>query len=182
MERLDLSAVVEQTVQFLKRSILRIPVVHCDLPKDLPAISGNLTQIRQVVVNLVTNAAEALAGAEGLIVITTGKARLNHTHSSGPQATVPAGDYAHLTVTDSGCGMGPSIISKIFDQFFTTKAPGRGLGLAAVHGIVQSHGGAIRVTSAPGAGSTFTILFPCAAPTVHQSNGEVEQVVAACLG
>jgi signal transduction histidine kinase len=177
-ERFDLSTVVERTVQLLQRSVLKLPTVRCNLRKDLPAIWGNLTQIRQVVVNLVTNASESLVTADGAIVITTGKASVSRSqHTSGPRAGLAAGDYVHLTVTDTGCGMGPEISERIFDQFFTTKAPGRGLGLAAVHGIVQSHGGFIEVTSTPGAGSTFTVWLPCAAPGADQPDTRMEQVV-----
>jgi signal transduction histidine kinase len=112
--------------------------------------------------NLITNASEALGGKQGTITVTTdfvsvAGGPLNHPLSPSQ------GDYVRLRVSDTGCGMSDEIQLRIFDQFFTTKTTGRGLGLAAVHGIVRSHGGAIQVQSAPGGGSTFDILFPAAA-------------------
>jgi signal transduction histidine kinase len=111
-----------------------------------------------VILNLLTNASEALGGKQGFIIVKTESAFIE----AGSVANLPEGNYVRLTISDTGCGMSADVRAKIFDQFFTTKSLGRGLGLAAVRGILQSHGGAIQVTSKPGAGSTFEVLLPCA--------------------
>jgi PAS domain S-box-containing protein len=151
----DLSSLVEQTLRLLTVSITRRAVVHTSLAKDLPAVRGNAAQLRQVIMNLVTNASEALGGEQGIITVTTERAPAIASEPAGPQ-----GEYIRLTVSDTGCGIAPEIRARIFDQFFSTKSSGRGLGLAAVHGIVRSHGGAIDVTSTPGKCTTFEVLFP----------------------
>jgi PAS domain S-box-containing protein len=161
-EPLNLSLEVEQILRLLKVSISKRAALRTNLAKNLPEVRGNAAQIHQVVMNLITNASEALGGKQGTITVTTdfvsvAGGPINHPLSPSQ------GDYVRLRVSDTGCGMSDEIQLRIFDQFFTTKTTGRGLGLAAVHGIVRSHGGAIQVQSAPGGGSTFDILFPAAA-------------------
>jgi PAS domain S-box-containing protein len=165
MEPLDLSSLVEQTLQLLTISVSKRLEIRTSLPRHLSLVRGHITQIRQVIVNLVTNAAEALNSHEGLITITTDRVSLN-LGCAANWANLPPGEYVRLTVSDTGCGMTAVTRAKIFDQFFTTKSSGRGLGLAVVSGIVHSHGGAINVVSEPGAGTTFELLFPSI------SNGE----------
>ena len=160
------SAEVEQILRLLKVSISKRTVVRTSLAKNLPAVRGNVAQIHQVLMNLITNASEALGGKEGIITVAT-----DLVHLAAPPTdelfSIPEGDYVRLSVSDTGSGMNPDTQARIFDQFFTTKSTGRGLGLAAVQGIVRSHGGAIHVRSAPGEGSTFEVLFPCiSAPKV----------------
>jgi hypothetical protein len=108
------------------------------------------------------NAAEALGEKEGEIVLATGLQRLDHVllATTVHGGDLPAGDYVFLRVTDEGCGMSAETMARIFDPFFTTKFAGRGLGLAAVLGIVRSHGGALRVESEPGRGTAFTLFLP----------------------
>jgi len=112
--------------------------------------------------NLITNASEALGDKEGVVMVSTGRVNAGPESGAAGVLSVPGGEYVRLTVSDTGCGITPEVRAKIFDQFFTTKASGRGLGLAAVHGIVRSHGCAIKVVSTPGAGATFEVLFPSA--------------------
>jgi len=136
-----------------------------ELSPGLPLIEADTSQLQQVVMNLVINAAEALGTQEGMIRLVTrrqqaDRALLETMHLSPELA---AGEYVVLEVADSGCGMSAETRSRIFDPFFTTKFTGRGLGLAAVLGIVRGHRGAIRVDSQLGAGTTFTLLFPVAA-------------------
>jgi PAS domain S-box-containing protein len=162
LEPVDLSLLVEQMLRLLMGSIAKGVVTASDLAKDLPPIRGNAAQIGQVVMNLITNASEALGDRPGTINVTTGRVRPGQGSAGHDLGNRPAGDYIFLKVKDTGCGMSPEIRSKIFDQFFTTKPHGKGLGLAAVRGIVQSHGGSIQVGSSPGVGTTFEILFPAA--------------------
>jgi PAS domain S-box-containing protein len=159
---LNLSAEIEHILRLLKVSISKRAVVRTNLAKDLPEVRGNVAQIHQVVMNLITNASDALDGGEGTITVTTDVVHLAGERGNG-FLSLPEGLYARLRVSDTGCGMTDETRSRIFDQFFTTKTEGRGLGLAAVHGIVRSHGGAIHVESAPGNGSTFEVWFPSTA-------------------
>jgi len=143
-------------------SVSRNTNLDYNLADDLPVVEGDATQLRQVVLNLVTNANEALDGKPGVVTIGTGV-----THCVGDEIDVfamsgqiPPGDYVFLEVSDTGCGIDRETVERIFDPFFSTKFAGRGLGLAAVLGIVRGHGGAIKVNSTPGAGTTFRILLP----------------------
>ena len=158
----DLGAVVAEMMELLKVSIPRKVTLVPELAADLPAVEADATQLRQVAMNLITNAADAVGDAAGTITVRTGvleadAACLAETHLG---RTLTPGRYVYLRVADTGCGMTPETQAKIFDPFFSTKFPGRGLGLPVVFGIVRSHGGAIRVSSEAGRGSAFTILLP----------------------
>jgi CheY-like chemotaxis protein len=123
---------------------------------------ADATQLRQIVMNLVLNAADATSGKPGLITITSGSVRADAALLArcAAGADCPPGDYVFLEVRDNGVGMAPAVRAKIFDPFFTTKFAGRGLGLAAALGIVRSHQGALQVESTPGEGSSFRLLLP----------------------
>jgi signal transduction histidine kinase len=162
---LNLSAVVEDLLRLLAPSLSRTAEVRIGLRKDVPLVLGNAAQLQQVVLNLVKNASEALDGRHGSITISTESVSLADANPIG----LPAGEYVRLTVADTGCGMSAEACAKIFDPFYTTKPKGRGLGLAAVQGIVRSHGGGISVGSEPGAGTTFEVWFPQAVSAVLQA-------------
>ena len=146
-EQIDLSRLTAEMLQLMKVSISKNAVLRVDLSKDLPPVWGNAPQIRQVLMNLVINASEAIGEREGVIRVTTSR--------------LPVLDYIRLEVSDNGAGMTEEAKAKIFDPFFTTKFAGRGLGLAVVQGIVRAHAGTIDVVSAPGQGATFQVLLPC---------------------
>jgi PAS domain S-box-containing protein len=162
VEPLNLSALIPEMSGLVRPSIPRKIAVSFDLDPDLPAIEADRGQVQQVFMNLALNAAEAIGSRDGLISISTGvedvdeRYRLLHP---GTEVLVP-GQYIRLEVRDTGCGMDEATQAKIFDPFFSTKFVGRGLGLAAVAGILRGHKGAITVSSAPGKGSCFTVLFP----------------------
>jgi PAS domain S-box-containing protein len=156
----DLSLLVQEMIQLLKVSISKKALLEIRLSDELLPIRANAPQIRQVLLNLITNASEALENREGLISVTTEPLRIGG--ESQVDGKLPEGDYARLVVADTGSGMTAEAQAKAFDPFYTTKFLGRGLGLAAVQGIVRSHGGAINVVSAPGRGTTFEVLLPCA--------------------
>jgi PAS domain S-box-containing protein len=167
LQRIDLNAVIEDMQQLLRVSISKKAALDTDLAEELPAIECDPSQLRQVLMNLVINASEALDDKTGSILIRTGVEQVDGAPL--PDASfatdLPPGDYVFLEVSDNGCGMDRETLSKIFDPFFTTKFIGRGLGLAAVSGIVRAHRGALRITSEPGRGSLFRILFrSCSAP------------------
>ncbi len=167
VRRLDLGEVVEQTAQMLQISISKKAVLRFHLEKGLPPVEVDATQIRQVIMNLVINASEAIGDKSGVIRIATGLLHVDRAYLHGTlmDADLPEGDYVALEISDSGCGMSPETQAKIFDPFFTTKFTGRGLGLAAVLGIVRGHKGALKVYSEPGRGTTFKLLFPASRGT-----------------
>jgi two-component system, cell cycle sensor histidine kinase and response regulator CckA len=160
--RCDLSEIVRKMAQILEVSISKKASVRYALAEKLPAVEADVTQMRQVVMNLITNASEALDGQSGIITVSSGVVECDLTclSESYVDDRLPEGSYVTFEVSDTGCGMDEDTLSKIFDPFFTTKFVGRGLGLAAVLGIVRGHKGAIRVSSEPGKGTTFTVLLP----------------------
>jgi two-component system, cell cycle sensor histidine kinase and response regulator CckA len=164
MQRLDLNAALNETTKLLQVFVNKNAVLKMQLAPALPAVVADPTQMRQVIMNLVINAAEAIGERSGYLTLTTGVVRadaryLAETHLS-PDLT--EGDYVYIEVGDTGSGMTPEVAAKIFDPFFTTKFTGRGLGLAAVLGIVRGHRGALKVYTEPGVGTTFKVLLPCA--------------------
>jgi len=158
----DLSALVEDITKLVQVSISKKCVLKLELPDGLPSIMGDSTQIRQIVMNLVMNASDAIGERSGLIRICTGlmRATAPYLRETFLAPEIPVGDYVFLEVNDNGCGMSPEVRARIFEPFFTTKFAGHGLGLSAVLGIVRGHGGAIKVYSEPGRGTTFKLLFP----------------------
>ena len=164
----DLSKIVEQMLALLKVSVSKHAVMRADLAPELPAIRANPAQLRQIVMNLITNASDAVGDRDGVIRVITRRATLRG--ESAVSESLPAGDYLTLEVSDTGSGMSPETQRRVFDPFFTTKSAGHGLGLAVVSGIVRSLGGEIRLTSEPGKGSTFRVLLPCAETTGTPTN------------
>ncbi len=163
LEPLDLSSLFEEISILVRPAISRDIDLEMNLPGDLPPVEGDRGQMRQVFTNLVLNAAESIDGT-GRIWVETGVRQISDPRSETTWATgdLAPGRYVYLEVIDTGCGMDESVRSKIFDPFYTTKFVGRGLGLAAVAGIIRGHKGAISVTSAPGHGSRFLVLLPVA--------------------
>jgi PAS domain S-box-containing protein len=159
-EPVDVSSLVREMLELLKVSISKNSAIRIEMADHLPAVMANASQIRQVVMNLITNASEALGQEGGVISVSTGLDRIEIT--SPERGELAEGEYVRLEISDTGCGMTQEIQDRIFDPFFTTKFTGRGLGLAAVQGIVRSHRGSIRVASKPGAGTRFEIRLPCA--------------------
>ncbi len=161
MQRLDLKQVVEE-MQTLLRSLLprRIEIIVQSSPTPLP-INGNVAQIRQILLNLAINGAEAISGT-GKVTIITQPCELSADDMANMQigSDQPPGHYAALIVQDTGHGMDEITKARIFDPFFSTKFTGRGLGLAAVNGIVRSHRAALTINTAPNQGTTFSVFFP----------------------
>jgi PAS domain S-box-containing protein len=161
-EALDVSHVVGDMRRMLEVAVSKKATLDYDLAAELPATQADASQIRQVLMNLVANASEALGENAGRISITTRavKSDADIKVDSVFGLRLPAGQYVALEVTDNGSGMEEASLRRIFDPFFTTKFAGRGLGLATVQGIVRSHHGAVLVSSRPGRGSTFCVLLP----------------------
>jgi PAS domain S-box-containing protein len=161
VQPLDLSELVQDLSGLLEVAVSRKGLLRYELAPGLPPVEADAAQLRQVLMNLVTNASEAMAGTDGSITVSTRVMHLEQELESPVVGTVSPGRYVCLEVADTGCGMDEETLGKMFDPFFTTKFTGRGLGLAAVHGIVRGHEGAIDVRSEPETGTTIRALFPC---------------------
>jgi two-component system cell cycle sensor histidine kinase/response regulator CckA len=167
IERVDISALVAEMVKLMAIMVgkkIRLEVRTGSTP---PMVEGDPTQLRQVTMNLLTNAAEAIGDREGDVRIETGVLKLDRPYVSDFLfgGGLAAGAYAFCEVVDSGCGMDGETRRRMFDPFFTTKFTGRGLGLAAVLGIIRGHAGAIEVESQLGRGTRCRVLFPVSAET-----------------
>jgi PAS domain S-box-containing protein len=169
-EVIQLGAVVEEAVRFLRATIPSTIEFKVELPSNISPVLADSTQIHQIVMNLCTNASHAMSERSGRLEVRLEQFTVD-TFIAGANSDLRSGQYVRLSVSDTGHGMDPATQSRIFDPFFTTKAPGvgTGLGLSVVHGIVKSHDGAITVKSQLGEGTTFQLYFP-----VHS---EVENVV-----
>ncbi len=161
IEPVDLSDVVREVTDLVRATAPKKIALQLDFEPEIPPIEADRSQIHQVLMNLVINAAEAIGNEQGLIAIQTGIRRVDDKFIQELAGwDIQPGNYVFLEVRDTGSGMDEAVKAKIFDPFFTTKFQGRGLGLAAVAGIVRGHKGAIRVRSAPGRGASFLLLFP----------------------
>ncbi len=171
VHRLDLNKLIEDTTHLLQISIAKNCVLRFNFAPALPPIQADATQLRQVIMNLVINASEAIGSRSGVLAISTGVARVDAEYLKGfrPDASPSPGDYVYVEVSDNGCGMDAATLKRIFDPFFTTKFTGRGLGLAAVLGIVRGHKGGLKVYSEVGKGTTFKLFFPVASGPTQDS-------------
>lgn len=158
----DLSALARETVDILEVSVAKNARLHYEYAPQQPTIMADPTQVRQVIMNLITNASDALGGKTGEICVSTGSRYCDEAFwaDSYLNDNLPPGQYAYCQVTDTGMGMDEETIAQVFDPFFSTKFTGRGLGLAAVLGIVRAHHGAVSVESQVGQGCTFSVFFP----------------------
>ncbi len=174
VRRIDLGELIGEIAPMLQISISKKAVLRLSAGKDVPPMEADATQLRQVIMNLVINASDAIGDKGGVIDVTTGVVRVDRAYLAAAMMPygLPEGEYVSLEVSDDGCGMDEEVQAKIFDPFFTTKFAGRGLGLAAVLGIVRGHGGAMKVSSERGRGSTFRLLFPAASGPVEAAPEE----------
>ena len=176
----DLNQVVQEVTHLLEVSISKKIALRFDLAPALPLVEADAAQIQQVIMNLVTNAADAIGDCDGTIRLITSSLQLDRAYLDQVfqgQELAP-GSYVALEVGDTGCGMSPEVLGRIFEPFFTTKITGRGLGLSATIGILKGHRAGMRIYSEPGRGTTFKLLFP-----VSEVDREVEvaQLVAPVL-
>jgi PAS domain S-box-containing protein len=167
----DLNRTVQEMTELLQVSIsTQARLLVKPLPR-LPPIMADATQIHQVVMNLITNASEAIGDREGTITLSTRLERLtvDNLPPAPPSPPMVPGTYVVLEVRDTGCGIPPENLRRVFEPFFTTKATGRGLGLSALLGILRSHQGGVRLASSPSGGTTVTIYFPTGAVSEPQT-------------
>ena len=163
-ERVQVNELLAEMQDLLAVSMSKTVTMHYQPAPDLPAVEADPTQIRQVLMNLLVNASEAVGEADGTVTLRTAVVDLDAAALQAVRASPGAtpGPHVLVEVTDTGCGMDAATADKIFDPFFSTKFTGRGLGLATVIGIVRRHRGALAVTTAPGRGTTFRVFLPCA--------------------
>ena len=162
MQTINMVKIVEEMTAMLKTAVSKNVVLKFNLSAEPPFFKGDPTLIHQVIMNLVTNAAEAIGDADGTITLTTDTMFCDHACFQPPflDDDLPDGKYVCFEVSDTGCGMDEETLARVFDPFFTTKFTGRGLGMAAVLGIQRAHRGAVSLNSHPGKGTTVRVLFP----------------------
>ncbi len=175
IEQVNLNEAIEEITRILEVSISKKASLKLNYSDNLPVIDADPTQIRQIIMNLVTNASEAFADKTGIISITTGAMDCDSDYLAGTYLDdpLPDGRYVYLEVADTGSGMDEATQQKLFDPFFTTKFTGRGLGLSAVLGIVRGHKGAIKVYSEAGGGTLIKVLFPICSTAPASLNLEI---------
>jgi CheY-like chemotaxis protein len=174
----DLAPVIEESLRLLRSTLPTSIAFAQDLQTGLPAVNADPTQIHQVMINLCTNAADAMISRGGTLGVSLDRALLTGSEEPKTAGSRP-GSFVRLTVSDTGEGIDPSIKDRIFDPYFTTKATGKGtgLGLAVTHGVLESHGGFIRVSSTPGQGTVLELFFPAAdSPAVAGTREEFADV------
>ncbi len=161
----DVSRIVGEMLELLKVSVSRRVALVAHLGENLPAVWANAAQIRQIVMNLVTNASEAIGDRDGAIRVTTGL--VTPALAAAIDSGLAQGCYVKLEVSDTGCGISQEAQARVFEPFFSTKGAGHGLGLSVIHGIVRGLRGAIYIASEPSEGTTFQILLPSAETTAE---------------
>lgn len=164
---MNISSLIDDMTHRIRTAVPKTIALNINLDKTLPSIKADITQLQQVVMNLITNASEAIGDVPGTLTLTTGQEECseeslakNRIHSTDPEEIAQPGSYLYFEIGDTGCGMDEEAQNKLFDPFFSTKFTGRGLGMAAVSGIVQGHSGAILIDTELGKGSIIRILFP----------------------
>ncbi|MFN7993737.1 MAG: PAS domain S-box protein [Bryobacteraceae bacterium] len=170
LQPFDLSAKVREIAALIRSAVPRNVGIRLELADELPPVSGDPTQIQQVVMNLIINAAEAIDDHNGVVLARTYRQDVDaeYIHTVLAADEIQPGVYICLEVEDNGKGMDAPTQARIFDPFFTTKVKGRGLGLASVLGIVRGHGGALKVYSEPGEGTSVKVLLPGSSQEQHR--------------
>ena len=162
VEVVDLPEMARELADLLEASTSKKARITFDFDPDTPRVEGDPVQLRQVIMNLITNAADALGGDEGVVTLRTGRMEADRSwlDEAWLSEGLDEGHYAFIEVSDTGLGMDAATRQKMFDPFFSTKAHGRGLGLAATLGIIRSHQGGVRVVTVPGSGTSIRIALP----------------------
>jgi len=171
--RLSLGPLVEEVTRMIQSAIKKNVTIELDLKCDIPEIDGDVSQIQQILMNLIINSAEAIGDANGTIRIALAKTAImpEQTFSDVFGTTIHAGNYACLEISDTGCGMDEETQKRIFEPFYTTKFTGRGLGMSAICGIIKAHDAALQLTSKPDVGTNFKIFF-------HMPEASIDAIAA----
>lgn len=168
VQNIAINSLLDETAHLLEASVSQGIVLKYSLGDNLPPISADATQMNQILMNLIINASEAIGDKPGVIQVTTGVLQCDREYLNsvamdaqvGIDEALAEGPYTWIEVSDTGCGMSVATLKRIFDPFFTTKGAGRGLGMAAILGIVRAHKGAVKVDSEVGKGSSVKVLLP----------------------
>jgi PAS domain S-box-containing protein len=162
IKEINLSELVEEMAHLLKVSVSKFATLQLRVNRQLPNIRADVSQVQQIVMNLITNASEAIGDQMGSITVTTGIEDCDTTYLAQSRLLEKPtpGNYVYVEVADTGCGMDETVQQRLFDPFFTTKFTGRGLGMCAVLGVVRGHQGAIIISSQPTKGTSIRVLFP----------------------
>ena len=179
---------VDDVVNMLKTTIRQNVTIKTSYLPDIPTITGDASQLRQIIMNLIINASEAIGDMQGEVCVSLSKSEIRAGQSVKDHlgTAIPAGIYLCLEIRDNGCGMDEETKRRIFEPFYTTKFPGRGLGMSAVLGILKAHNGALQISSQPGEGAAFKVYLPVSkgvateeeslrqtAPALWQGNGTI---------
>lgn len=161
-KQVQFNEIIEESVNFLKTTLPGSINVSLSKEKNPSPLTANPTQLQQVIMNICTNAVHAMKEKGGFLTLELKE----EDHHTGESVYLAPGKYQHLSISDTGHGMGPDILKRVFEPYFTSKevGEGTGMGLAVVHGIVTSHGGEVTAESEPGKGSTFHVYFPTTVP------------------
>jgi CheY-like chemotaxis protein len=178
LRRVDVNELVRENARLFRAAIAKTVTLNLELAADLPGITADPSQVQQVVMNLITNAAEAIGNQPGVVKLSTSirECAAEFLNQSRLTEKAPVGRYVLIEVADTGCGMDAATQERLFDPFFTTKFTGRGLGMSAVLGIVRGHKGAITVASELGRGTVIQVLFPAPAPEPESAAKEDDAV------
>ncbi|MBW1809674.1 MAG: response regulator [Deltaproteobacteria bacterium] len=178
VEKIDLQLLVEEMGHLLEISMSKKAVIRYDFAANVLAVEADASQLRQVIMNMITNASDAIGDKSGVIAISIGSIECDSEYLDVTYLddNLSPGIYSYIEVSDSGIGMDAETINRVFDPFFTTKFTGRGLGMAAVLGIVRGHKGAIKIYSEPGKGTTFKVLLPAVTGKAMSAEPELEGI------
>ncbi len=173
---IDLSTLIKDMLNILEVSLNKGIILKLSLTENLPLVEADASQLQQVIMNLITNANEAIDDISGIIAIRTGVMSANNDYLESCLCSedIQPGHFIFMEVSDTGCGMDRETIKKIFDPFFSTKFIGRGLGMSAVLGIIRSHQGALKIYSEPKTGTTFRVLLPVATSQREKTDENME--------
>jgi len=162
MAQVNMAEVVDEMITMLKATTSQNVSIRANLSSDMPYIKGDASQLRQVIMNLIINASEAIGEDQGVIKVSLAQTEIHAGQSDKDHngKIIPVGRYICLEVTDNGCGMDNETRQRIFEPFYTTKFTGRGLGMSALLGIITAHKGTLQLSSQPGVGTTFKVYLP----------------------
>jgi PAS domain S-box-containing protein len=177
----DVPQIVKEMIELLRVSVSKHATLETDLMQGLPAVWANAAQIQQIVMNLITNASEAIGDRGGVVRLTIRHVMVSQNSSGAIFDRLAEGDYLQLEVSDTGCGMSPETRARVFDPFFTTKGAGHGLGLSVVDGIVRDLGGTISVSSELARGTKFQVLLPCAETAASAAPGANDRLMSGSM-
>jgi len=173
VEPLDLTGMVQEMAALLEVTVSKRAVLRYDFANGLPSIEADASQVRQVIMNLITNASDAVGERSGVITLSTGLTEVTSEYLDGALylGAVRTGTYVYVEVSDTGGGIAEADVHRIFEPFHSTKGSGRGLGLSAVLGILKGHEGLIRVYTEEGRGTTIKVLFPASGEAIAAAVG-----------